>query len=345
MKIVAVGPLWRGSNAGGLFRAISRKGVPIEVLDEFYHISLNGRSKQAKIAGRLMRGLQTKEFNEAIQEKIKLLQPDVLFVYKGAFVLPETLHFARAHKCRLVLFYPDVSTTTHGPHIPMAMPHYDLVFTTKTFAKKDLSEKYGVKNMIFVPHGFDPELHRPLEISQQDRKNFGCDISFIGTWSAKKEALLSYIKEQCPDAVLKIWGGQWSRAGNAAIKNSIQHTEVLGDMYAIAIQCSKINLGILSERVTGASSGDLITSRTFHIPGASGFMLHERNEESVMYFKENEEAGFFSGQEELVTQVKNFLQNNEWRERIRLNGHQRALRDHSLDNRATTVLEGMSQLK
>jgi spore maturation protein CgeB len=343
MRILAIGPLWRGSNAGGLFRALGRAGCLLEVLDEFYYISLQTRTRSTKVLERMIRPLQEKEFNIAIQKKISLFSPDVVLVYKGAFVRPETLQFAKKHMCKIVLFYPDVSMTFHGPNIPGCLPLYDLVLTTKTFGIKDMADKYGVKNAHFVPHGFDPEIHRKLAISGDDEKRFGCDVSFIGTWSAKKEQWLSVLRQRCPDINLKIWGDQWFKATTPALKSCIQFTSVLGDLYAIAIQCSKINLGILSERVSGASSGDLITSRTFHIPGSSGFLLHERNEESVLYFKENEEAGFFGDAEEMAKQVTNFLANEALRKQIQLAGYNRALKDHSLDARARTVLGYISR--
>lgn len=343
MRILAIGPLWRGSNAGGMFRALSRQGCLMEVLDEFYFISLQTKTKSTKILERFIRPLQEQEFNTAIKKKIDLFAPDVLFVYKGAFVRPATLHYAKQKNCKLVLFYPDVSMTAHGNNIPKSIPLYDLIFTTKTFGITDMEAAYGVKNARFIPHGFDPEIHRKLPISDADRNKFGCDVSFIGTWSPKKEAWLTYLKTTCPGINLKIWGEQWFKATSQTIKPSIQYTGVLGDLYAIAIQCSKINLGILSEKVSGSSSGDLITSRTFHIPGSSGFMLHERNEESVLYFKENEEAGFFSDAEEMAKQVKYFLANPALREQIQAAGHNRALKGHSLDHRAKTVIEHINR--
>lgn len=344
MRIIAVGPLWRGSNAGGLFRALSREGCLIEVVDEFYFISLQTRRKLTKIFERLIRPLQTDEYNNAIRKKIDIFMPDIVLVYKGAFVRPETLEYARGKGCKLVLFYPDVSMTYHGPNIPKALPMYDLVFTTKTFGIKDMKEHYGVKNAYLIPHGFDPEIHRKLQLGEADKKRFACDASFIGTWSPKKEAWLAKLKESCPDIDLKIWGDQWFKSTSPVIKSSIQGTSVLGDLYAIAIQSSKINLGILSEVVSGSSSGDLITSRTFHIPGASGFMLHERNEESVQYFEEGKEAGFFAGPEELVSQVKYYLANDALRREIQEAGFERAVREHSLDARARTVIGYMAKL-
>jgi spore maturation protein CgeB len=344
MRILALGPLWRGSNAGGLFRAMGRQGCLLEVIDEFYFISLQTKTRTTKIFERIVRPLQVNEYNTNILKKIDIFSPDILFVYKGAFVRPETLQYARSKKCLLVLFYPDVSMTAHGPNIPKAIPLYNLIFTTKTFGITDMQIKYHVKKTCFMPHGFDPEIHRKLEISPADRQKFGCDVSFIGTWSPKKEAWLTILKQKCPDIVIKIWGDQWFKSTSKIIKDCLQNTAVLGDLYAIAIQCSKINLGILSEQVIGSSSGDLITSRTFHIPGTSGFLLHERNEESVLYFEENKEAGFFNGPEEMAAQVKYFLLNNELREKYQNAGYQRALRDHSLDARARSVIIQISQM-
>ena len=344
MRILAIGPLWRGSNAGGLFRALSRNGCLIEVIDEFYFISLQTRRKLTKVLERLIRPMQEDEFNQAIVNRINTFRPAVILVYKGVFVRPATLLYARQQQCKLVLFYPDVSMTAHGANIPNAIPLYDLVFTTKTFGITDMKDKYGVSNAVFIPHGFDPDIHRPLKTGKEEMAIFGCDVSFIGTWSAKKEKWLAHLKENLPSIDLKIWGDQWNKATATSLKGSIQGKSVVGDLYALALQCSAINLGVLSEQVSGASSGDLITSRTFHIPGASGFMLHERNNESVLYYEEDKEAGFFDGPEELVTKVKYFLEHEAVREAIRVAGHQRAMAHHSLDARARVIIDQLNLL-
>lgn len=343
MRVLAIGPLWRGSNAGGLFRALSRNGCLIEVIDEFYFVSLQTRRTLTKVLERAIRSLQEDEFNNAIINRIDTFRPAIVFVYKGVFVRPSTLSYARQRNCKLVLFYPDVSMTAHGDNIPKSIPLYDLVFTTKTFGIADM-QQFGVKNAVFIPHGFDPEIHRPLPVGSEERNIFGCDVSFIGTWSAKKEQWLAHLKETLPAIDLKIWGDQWNKTTATSLKTSIQGKSVVGDLYALAIQCSRINLGILSEQVSGASSGDLITSRTFHIPGASGFMLHERNEESLLYYTENDEAGFFDGPEELAAQVKYFLAQDAIRDKIRLAGHKRAVADHSLDARASVIIHQLQSL-
>ena len=338
MRILAIGPMWRGSNAGGLFKALSREGCLIEIVDEFYYVSLRSRKKTTKIAERLIRPLQLDEFNQTIIESIEVFKPTILFVYKGAFVYPSTIAFAKAAGLKALLFYPDVSMAFHGSLIVKSIPLYDLIFTTKTFGITDLKNSFNFSKSFFIPHGFDPEIHRKLTISPEDQAIFGCDASFIGTWSPKKEKLLGDIVRHSPGVKLKIWGGQWERATDMNLKPSIQYRPVLGDLYALAIQCSKINLGILSEQVKGASSGDLITSRTFHIPGSSGFMIHERTDEIGLYYEEDKEAAFFTDSNDLVTKVNYYLNHPDERLAIQQQGYERALRDHSLDNRARTVL-------
>lgn len=340
MKILCVGPMWRGSNAGALFKAFSRLGYLIEVVDECYHLPLNTSTKSAKILAKITRNFFVADFNKQIQRAFNSFQPDWVLVYKGAFVAPETISQMQSKGVKVFNFYPDVSFHTHGNYLQHTLKLYDFIFTTKTFGVSDMKSQLGIEKSAFIPHGFDPEIHKPIK-PEFIPKDFFCDVSFIGTWSPKKERLLSYLMEKLPTLKMNIWGGQWEKSSSSNIKSSIHFKTVFGDVYAAAISASKINLGILSEQVKGASSGDLITSRTFHIPAAGGFMLHERTPESILYFGENQEVGFFETEEELVQQVEKFLNDEALRLNIANNGHLRALAEHSIDNRATRVLEAL----
>lgn len=341
MKLLCVGPIWRGSNAGGLFKAIARNGALIEVVDEFYHIPLEARNLVSKVIAKLSRNQFVREYNREILAKFQVFQPDIVLVYKGAFVYPETLELMKKQGIPLVNFFPDVSFRAHGALLPKTLPLYHHIFTTKTFGITDLKSQLGISSASFIPHGFDPDIHRPIAQSLIPEEFF-CEVSFIGTYSPKKESLLASIVEKLPDVKLKIWGEQWHKSTRALLKPFIQGRQILGDLYAAAISASSINLGFLSEKVSGASSGDLITSRTFHIPASGGFMLHERNDQSITYYKEDEEAAFFDDEVELVLKIKKFLNQPELREKIRKAGCQRALNEHSLDQRAKTIVEQLS---
>lgn len=337
-KILCVGPMWRGSNAGGMFRALSRVGNLISVIDENYYINLSNKEFKVKAIDKLFRNWHIKEFNSAILNEANSFEPDFVLVYKGAFVLPETLHHLKKRGLKLINFYPDVSFRTHGSLLAHTLPLYDHIFTTKTFGIKDMKDQLGIVSSTFIPHGFDPDIHKFLDISKFSTQYFNCDVSFIGGWSEKKASMLSTIKKAHPAVNIKIWGSRWENCKEEVLQSSIQHKSIHGDLYTIGILSSKINLGLLHEKVQGASSGDLITSRTFHIPGAGGFMIHERTPEIGSYFEENTEIACFETEKELAEKVIYYLENESNRTLLAQQGHQRALQDHSLDKRAQLVM-------
>jgi len=337
MKVLCIGQEWRGSNASGLFYALSRSGCITNIVNEMRYISTGATYKLLKLSHRVLRPLQVWDYNSTLLRQCAIFKPDWVLVYKGAFVQPETLRNWKAQGIPLVVFYPDVSFLAHGPYIPRCISLYDHVFTTKTFAADDLTShfNYPRENVTFIPHGFDPLLHRRLSVLVG---NLRCQASFIGNYSPYKASLLEILAQQLPELDLKIWGSTWGQYQRHILRPYIQGQGLLGDAYVAAINASDINLGILSEKVKGASSGDLITSRTFHITGSGGFMLHQRTEESTNYFKENEEAAFFDTPEELVEKVRHFLNCPDDRIQIAERGYERAGLEYSLDARAKEIL-------
>ncbi len=179
-----------------------------------------------------------------------------------------------------------------------------------------------------------------MALDPEERTRYGCEVCFVGTWSPKKEQLLAFLKTELPALRLKIWGLQWEKSSSPQLAASIVGDEVIGEEYAKALSAACICLGILSEQRRGASSGDLITSRTFNIPACGAFMLHERNIESVRYFNEEEEAAFFGSPAELVAQVQRYLGDAPRRLNMAQRGRQRCLSSgYSLDDRMRMVMQ------
>jgi spore maturation protein CgeB len=343
MRVLCIGQEWRGSNASGLFYALARQGVVTNIINDHRYISTSASNIALKVIHKLIRPLQEQDFNDHIIAQFEAFIPDIVLVYKGAFVHQKTLLTIKKKNVPTVVFFPDVSFFAHGNNIPKCIPHYNHIFTTKSFAVKDLYEKFNFPKdkITFIPHGYDPLVHRPLKSSEND---YSADVSFIGNYSKHKTHVLEAIANALPEINLKIWGGTWYQYKGEVLKKSIQGSALLGDAYVQAINGSKINLGILSEQVIGASSGDLITSRTFHIPGAGGFMIHQWSKEVEECYKENVEAAFFRDIEDLIQKISYYLIHNSERSKIAKNGTERALKDHSLDNRAKRILKVLEKL-
>jgi spore maturation protein CgeB len=105
-----------------------------------------------------------------------------------------------------------------------------------------------------------------------------------------------------------------------------------------AIGASLINLSIMSERREGASSGDRISSRTFILPACGAFVIHERTDEVLALFREDQEIVCYSDVEELVAKVDHYLLDPEARERIARQGMAVVRASHSWDHRIQDIL-------
>ena len=330
---------WLGSNGYAGMKALRRAGWSVQVVPEWESIPVRWESTTMRAIGRALRPFAVREFNRRLTRQAERTSAELLLAFKGTFVRADTLRALRVRGVRLLCFYPDVSFRAHGPYLPAALPEYDWIFTTKSFGVRDLEKQLGVKRVSLVRHAFDADLHRPIAPTRADIERYGCDVSFIGTWSPKKESIVRALHTHLPQIRICVWGEQWnSRARRRGLDGIVQGRAVEGEEYVRAIVSSKINLGILSERRVGATSGDQITSRTFHIPACGGFMLHERTDELLEVLTEPSEVACYESVEELAAQVERFLRDDAQRATIAARGRERIVAAHSWDHRINQIL-------
>ena len=343
-RILCIGETWLGSDARASFAAFERLGQAVQVVDESHYVTNGSHGAIGKGLRRGFRPLLVNQLRRDVLRSIDEFKPHCLFVFKGNWVHPEILQSCRSRKVLAVNYYPDVSFLSHGPYIPRALPLYDHVFSTKTYGVGDMKAQLSIREASFLEPGYDPEVHQPLPLTEDEQKIYGCDVAFIGTWSPKKEALLSVLRRELPENELKIWGSQWEKSHSPNLSGSIMGRGVTGADYARAIRGASICLGLLSEAGKGSSSGDLITARTFQIPACGVFMLHEKNSEVLRYFEDDREAGFFDTPQELAQKARHYLDHRADRERIAAAGLKRSLRDgYAIDSRMKVVLDWLGQ--
>ena len=282
---------WWGSDARALAQAFRKMGHRIIDVDEEDFVPFRWESKPSRILRRLFLGVFSDDYNHAVLEKASSSFFDFTLAYKGYFLRTKTLQSLRKARKPVFNFYPDVSFEDHGKNIPASLCQYDCVFTTKSYHGKRESDRFGIKNLMHVRHGFDPEVHRPVILSDEMIRHYGCDVSFVGCWSAEKEKSLLFILNQAPDVLLRVYGVGWKYASGEFKQRmgSNLRSGVFGDELAIVYCASKINLGLLS---SGSDSRlrDQTTARTFQIPATASFMLHEDTTEVRSYFEEGKEV-------------------------------------------------------
>jgi hypothetical protein len=279
------------------------------------------------------------EFNHAILRAAEAFRPDIVIAFKGTYIHASTLKSLRANGVAVYNYFPDTSAFNHGKWLPRSLPEYDCIFYTKPFWYADTIKRIQLKAGVFLPHGYDQGLHRPVKLDARDIADYGCDVSLIAFHTRHKEQVLNELISISPNLDLRIWGSGWvERCRSAKLRRCIKGFPLLGESYVRAIQASQINLAIMGGPVVGATSGDLTTSRTYTIPASGGFMLHERNAEVLDLYRENEEIACFESAQELADKIDYYLAHPAEREAIARAGHARCVPAYSYDNRMAEIL-------
>lgn len=168
-----------------------------------------------------------------------------------------------------------------------AVPEYDLLCVVR-HENIDEVKALGARKVLCVRRSADEVSHAPRKITETDRQTWAADVLFIGTWMPERGPfLLELIRLGVP---LTIRGARWQKAPEwPALKNHWKGGHLTGDDYAKAIQCAKVNLGLVSE-----GNRDQHTTRSAEIPALGGLLCAKRTTDHQKMYAEGDEALFWS---------------------------------------------------
>lgn len=203
-----------------------------------------------------------------------------------------------------------------------AVPFYDLIVVVR---QCNVAEAYarGACKVLRVPMSADEVAHAPRPIREEDRRKWASDVLFIGTWMPERGPLFARLIDL--GVPLSIYGSRWQKAPEWPIlRSQWRGGELLGDDYAMAIQCAKVSLGLLSK-----GNRDLSTQRSFEIPLLGAVLCAERTSEHSDLYREGEEAVFWTSPEECASKCMQLLCHEEYRKEVAMNGRRRCLQNNT----------------
>ncbi len=264
---------------------------------------------------------------------------DLVWVDKGLTIRPDTLLWLRHHQPRvkLVWYSPDdpILRSNRSIQHRLSIGLYDLHVTTKSYNVPELLSM-GAHDAVFVGNAYDPSVHRPITLNDEDKLRWGCDVGFVGAFEqARADSMLAMARAGISVRVAP--SSVWSRMRGQHANLHVPETSanLTGDEYAKAICGAKINLGFLRKLVR-----DQQTTRSVEVPACGAFMLAERTDEHLGLFEEGREAEFFSSTDELIAKARYYLAHDDERIRIAAAGRDRCVRDgYSNQRRLGSVLE------
>jgi hypothetical protein len=288
-----------------------------------------------KVVRRLLSRQIVREFNQEIVRTAQLYRPDVLLALREPLLRAKTLRALRKLGVRLYNYYPDRIVFARGTELEEALGEYDCVFDTKRSWDGDMARRLRLRDRVFVPHGFDPEVHLPATLSAVERRLFSCDVSFVGTYTARKARILEPLVSAEPKLQYRIFGNGWERCTSSKLRPLVHGMAIEGQSYAKVIAASRVNLAIMG---VSDEALDETTMRSYEIPACGGLMLHERTDELLSLYEEGREVACFSGTGELADKVRYYVEHRDEADAIAEAGRRRAVPHYSYEGRMREIL-------
>lgn len=310
---------------------------------------------ERRLVSSIERGSSVERLNRLLLEKARTTRPNVIWFDKQELIRPSTTKELKKLGARLVFYTPDPYFAQPWKQTRMmtaSMHMFDAFVTPKSYELAQY-EVFG-GDVIYMPLGFCDQMHRPMQVSENDY----IDVGFIGSWEPRRQEFMTEIAEQGHS--IGIWGygwdhlldGRWSirraarlRRMNNGMPVKIKRSDVLAgmivaneiyaDAYAQALSRSKLSLGLLRSTLYP----DQHTTRTFEIPACGSMLLAERTAEHESFFEAGVEADFFADDSEMLDKVDYYSRNPTVRDKIAARGRERCLQSgYSYFERFRSVL-------
>jgi len=282
-------------------RHLAEEGVSVELfaaqnLFYSYNDSLINKVKlRAGIAGIY------KSINEKLRARILDLRPDVVWIFKGMEIMPETIGWMREKGILVVNYNPDNPFIFSGrgsgnKYVTRSIPLFDLHFTYNLEVKKKLEEQLHLRTAL-LPFGFElteEVLHMASEEKEIKR------VCFLGNPDSQRAVFIKALLDA--GISIDLYGNDWG-------KFITQHPflqsfpAVYGDDFWKVLRRYRVQLNLM--RVHNEDSHNM---RSFEVPGVGGIMLAPATTEHHLFFRDGEEVSLFDSVNDGIRKAKSLLE-------------------------------------
>lgn len=239
------------------------------------------------------------KINRLFREAVIKYQPDVIWVFKGMEIFPESLVWAKQRGIKLVNYNPDnpfifTGKGSGNKYVVDAIPLYDLHFTYNLHIEQQLQAQYNAKTA-YLPFGYDLSDALFEECAAQPEL---VKVCFLGNPDHQRAAFINQLA--AAGIALDLYGNSWEKF--------VQHRgitifpPVYGDELWKVLRKYRIQLNMM--RVHNEDSHNM---RTFEVPGVGGIMVAPDTSEHRTFFNNGKEAFLYNGGEDCAAVMSAIL--------------------------------------
>ena len=267
----------------------------------------------------------------------KTFKPDLFLEDGGWNILPEAIESMKRLGIKTAMWTNDVPIKFES--IIRAAPHYDHVFTTDS-GYIELFIKNNINNYSMLNFACDPDFHKPAILSNEEMKIYGCDISFVGSYTSRCYPNRRMMLESLTDFNLGVWGPGWENLPDSSpLKRCVRGGHVRTEEWVKIYSASKMVLCIHYQSPYGMPKTHKATTKVFEILACRALLVVDAQKDITTMFKSGEHLVIYKDIEDLRAKVSYYLKNDAERKRIAGNGRREVLEKHTYRHRVKAILD------
>jgi len=272
-----------------------------------------------KILYRLGYNQILKKINNKLLHKVNSFKPDVILVFKGMEIFPETLRKLKDKGILLSNYNPDNPFIFSGRgsgnnNITNSIGFYDVHFTYSKSILSELNSKYPKSSVYYLPFGFDVSDDLYNECKKQPEI---VKVCFLGNPDIYRA---DFIEKLCALGIeIDVYGHNWQKYVNN------KNCTVFEAVYEIELwrTLSKYRVQLNIMRPHNLDSHNM---RTFEIPAIGGIELAPDTHEHRLFFNVEKEIFLYQNDKKCASKIFQLLEmsSNQAKE-IRENARKRCI--------------------
>lgn len=336
---------------GGFLKSIDtsfrKMGNDTFTLKKYQPSTLNRIIRKTKLEPLVAKAVLQKEnqFNNDFLNQILDYKPDIFINYSGGGLFPSTIKAIKENtKCVMICYIADNPCDPdprRDQYFPMTLQYFDIFLNPEPVWDKLINNLCENPKIIRFYGGYEPENFYPIDkntISESDRKELDCDVSFTGgsynksAEGAYRSGILAHLEEYN----VKVWGDEgWKYRFDfmPKIKEAYQGQRLSYEKLRKLYTVSKINLNMPSPQIFTS-----FQPRVFDIAATKGFQIIDHSNLLSDVFK-GIDVPTFKSIKELKNKIGYYLNHEKERERIKNEMYQAVKNDYTWDNQTKVLLE------
>ena len=260
--------------------------------------------------------------------------PDLVLALSQAPLTMAVLEQMRRKKVLTAMWF--VENFRHLTYWQQMVTGYDFWFVMQQGSCLDAFRKVGAKQVSYLPLAADPAIHQPMVFTEEERREFVADVSFLGAGYRNRRHILPSLVGH--GWTFKLWGNEWDNPG--ALAPVLQRGGARIDTFTSVkiFNATSVNINLHSYTGDGFDpEGDGVNPRTFEIASCGAFQVVDTRTLLPALFDESMMA-IINNPDQLIPIVQTYLHEPARRAAMAALSRKRVLEAHTYSHRMRTFL-------